>query len=688
VGALRRAWRWSRRHPEVAGLLVLLAAVVAAGLGLVFHHWQRAEANFQEASSQRDEAVEARKVAELHRVEALARAKEAGEERDRAVRAEKVAEKHRTDALARAKEAREERDKARQEKAKADASFRQAHNAVNDFCLWVNQEIGNSPQLQALRLRLLRSAQHYYRDFLAQRGQDPALRMELAQTHELVAQIASSTGSRRDAVAAYQQAAAIYRVLHREDPKNIRVRRHLPGTLINLSTLQDARAAKASLEEALALYERFVPESPNDLDLARGQASTERNLGVVLMALGKTREGEALYGRALQRQQEMVRLHPRVDLAWTDLAITLHNLGALASRQEPDKLPLSLCYYLAAYEARLRLVKARPRDPYRRADLAHSLHNVGVGLRNVGRKEEHYEALNEALRIRRELADEFPHVTRYRAEIAETLVSLGRAKAAEGDWEQALASFKPARDIQAGLVAQDPSNAAQRQALGETYYHIGSSYGALGRRPEEEAAFNKARPIQEALVRAEPDNVALRRDLSSTLNNLGYCLKVQGKLELAAEVVRQAIDNSLVMVEKAPDWPPYRQLLLMHHSLLSEIERRAGRPAAAAAVVRQRLKLWSNDGPQHFHCAQELVRIAGAVGQGAPGLSSVEQAEREGYYKEAVAALRRASTLGLRSAGLFRSNAVLAPLRGRADFRALLEELEKPRRPAPKKFPR
>ncbi len=663
VGAFERARRWAQRKPAIAGLLLLLAVVLASGFGLVLHQWQRAEANFDVA---REKGEEARA------------------QRDEAVRAEEVAEKHRQEALALARVAGEERDKARREKAKADASFRQAHSAVNNFCLWLSQELKEAPNLQPLRIKLLRTAQRYYQGFLAQRGQDPTLRMELANTHELVAQIASATGSRSEAIAAYKQAVAMYRQLHREDPKNVQVRRRLPGTLINLSTLQDVKGARKSLEEALGYYERFVPEAPGDLDLERGLASTERNLGVILGLLGMTAEGEDHYGRALRRQKEMVRQRPDRDLAQADLAVTLHNLGALASRQA-GKQSLSLCYYLAAYEVRLRLARARPDDAYRQAELAASLHNLGVGLRNVGRKEEHYEALRDALDVRQKLVAKYPHVTRYKADLAATLVSLGRGNAAEGNWKGALSYFEPAREMQAQLVEADRSNAGLRKALGETHFHVGTALGALDRRPEEEESFEKARALQEALVRAEPDNLQLRWELSSTLNNLGYGLKMQGKLDRARPVVRQAIANSRVLVARAP-WASHQKLLVTHHALLAEIERQAGRAGAAAAVVRQRQQLSPNDPAQQYRCASEFVRAGGAVGKGKQALTPQEEAEREGYYKEAMAALRKAVALGLRDPAIVRKDVGLVPLHDRADFRALLSELEtKARKSIPRK---
>jgi hypothetical protein len=63
----------------------------------------------------------------------------------------------------------------------AERSFRQAHGAVDTF--YVKLYLGgalNKPGLESVRAEVIRDALAYYRDFLAQRGDDPALRAEAA----------------------------------------------------------------------------------------------------------------------------------------------------------------------------------------------------------------------------------------------------------------------------------------------------------------------------------------------------------------------------------------------------------------------------------------------------------------------------------------------------------------------------
>src|SRR5262249_14894709 len=61
VGALERLWKWARRRPAVAGLLVLVALVAAAGLGGIL--WAYGEAVVQRNTA-RQETEKARQEKE------------------------------------------------------------------------------------------------------------------------------------------------------------------------------------------------------------------------------------------------------------------------------------------------------------------------------------------------------------------------------------------------------------------------------------------------------------------------------------------------------------------------------------------------------------------------------------------------------------------------------------------------
>jgi hypothetical protein len=110
VSPVQRFWRWCRRRPLTAALAAALLLALTAAAGLVTWQWQEAEANFRWAEQQ------------------WARAE--------------------------------------MERSRADESFRQAHQAVNDFCTRVSEgRMRHIAGMQPVRRELLEAALAYYGKF-------------------------------------------------------------------------------------------------------------------------------------------------------------------------------------------------------------------------------------------------------------------------------------------------------------------------------------------------------------------------------------------------------------------------------------------------------------------------------------------------------------------------------------------
>jgi serine/threonine-protein kinase len=660
VGALERARRWVRRHLAVAALLAALLFALVGGLGLVFSEWRRAE---------------------HHRAQAETSAREAREQRDEAIRAGRRADRHRAEAEKSALLAKDQRDAARRHSEAADVSFLQAHQAVREFCLNVSREMENVPRLQPLRKKLLRSGLDYYRNFLRQRGQDPKLRLEMARTHSLMGKLADATGSYSEALAAYSQALVLFRRLHKEAPGDRRLRRSLCGALINVSVYQGANAGLVSLREARALYERFLRDDPGNLDLASGLAQTLNNMGSKYLNKGNLPLTRDCFERSLELQARLLRDHP-VTRRWVrgEMAVTLHNLGVLASRL-PGGHPLSLCYYRRVHEIRDQLARAQPRNASRQGDLAASLHSLGIAYRNLGMAQSSEAVFAEAIPLLRKLAADNPFLARYQVQLASGLTQVGVNHSRARRRDQALACYKEARDIQARLLRFDPRSAGLRRILGESHFNVGAVLGAMNRRPEEGAAFEEARRLQQELVRREPDNIEYRWDLGRTLNNLAFNLMVRRQPGRARTLVHQAIASTRLLIDRTPDMPQHRRLLTTHFALLALIELRAGRPAPAAEAVRDRYKLWPDSALQVFNCAAEMARVGAAVGKGKVAPSAEERTQQQRCYNEAMTWLNRAAGLGFADLRRLRADRDLAPLRTRPDFPAAAGVIEKNAKP-------
>lgn len=94
------------------------------------------------------------------------------------------------------------------QRARAEASFHQARQAVDFFTQVSEEELERHPQLQGLRRRLLEASLVYYQEFIAQHHDDPTMQAELAASHARVTRMIGELTALQDSG----------RFLHLRDP--------------------------------------------------------------------------------------------------------------------------------------------------------------------------------------------------------------------------------------------------------------------------------------------------------------------------------------------------------------------------------------------------------------------------------------------------------------------------------------
>jgi tetratricopeptide (TPR) repeat protein len=631
-GVAARLWRQARRQPLVAALVLALCLAVTAGFSLVLQQWYRAEAGFEEASRQRDEAEQA-----------LAQAEEAQASANEATRA-------------------------------AEASFQQAHAAVNEFCVSLGDELSRRPGLQGLHRKLVHRARLYYQEFVRQRGHEPTLRRELADTHVRLARISTRLGERRQALPEYEEALTIYRALHQAQPDDVVVQRKLADTLSEFAALQELRQGLKTSSEALALYRRFLARRPDDRELAGGLNWTLSNRGSMMIKAGRFDEASRYLYEALVEQQQLVERYPWSAALWSELGNSLDNFGVCLSRQGHHSE--SLCFHVRAHEVRQWMLRHRPANMTWQANLATIRQQLGIALRDVGLFDAARDVFEQSLAARRKLAADNPLVTRYQVDLAGSLTNRGVMYNRDRQRESALKCFHQARKIHERLVELDPTSPGPRKLLGEAWFNIGTTNEAMKRRVEGGEAFRRARQLQEALVEAEPDNAEYRSELGRTLNNLGINLWVRKQERESREVLHQAIASTSKLVERAPGVLSYRRLLNAHYGLLAEIEWRLGNLTVSVELVMKRWKLWTDEPKELFNAGCELARAAAALGNDPNRLPAPRRAQQARWIELALTALTQAVEHGYADARRFRGHVDLTILRGRPEYDSLAARVD------------
>jgi serine/threonine-protein kinase len=741
TGPAGRLWRWCRRSPVVAGLAAALALAVTFGLGAVTVLWWKAE----------DHARNAERLGKLYE-DAMFKS---DDEAEKAQAAQTRAEAHRRE---------------------AEDSFRQAHEIVDRFCMRLSEErLSTYPGLQPLRKEMLEVGLKYYQGFVAQRGDDPALKADLAKAHFRVGFITNLVGSKRDALASYVQALKTYEELRSADPKNARYREEIATTCINAGTILEALDDKKS---ALASYER-ARDLLETLDRAKPDApATLAHLGVLYNDLGNVNrklsrldDSRDAYEKALTVQERLIRNDPRKVTPRRELAVVYVNVGILhATRGEQDE---ALRWYREARDLQEKLFHDHPGNREVHHDLALTYRRIGERLVSDGKTADGVASLQKGHKLIQELADANGSVTEYQWELGLSHRALGHAQQAGGQkadaaqsyrdailhlsqarrqdlstavygrdlagalfdlalsladdparadealrtyaraadlyreparsgsdagaltnlaatcnntgnlwrgkrrYAEALAAYAEGRDAREALLRLRPDDPRGRNELAAAWFNVAQMQSSLKKKKQEViGSYERARDIREELVKEFPSNVAFHSDLGMSLINLGNAYGIAGRIDESLTTLRRAVEQKRIAFTAAPQSPDYRKGLNIAYGALAEVERKKGSPAAAAAALLERRKLWPHDAQELYRIAGEQADTAARVG-GKKELSAAEEAERAAYLDQAMETLRLAVAAGFADADRLRTDANFAPLRAREDFRKLMEGLKK-----------
>jgi serine/threonine-protein kinase len=588
VGPAGRLGRWCRRKPLVAGLLAALLLALGGGAAGVAWQWRQ-------AVKQREEA-----------------------ERGWA-------------------EADRQREAVQRERDEAEKSFRRALRAVDDSFTQVSEShLFDEPGSQPLRKKLLEGALRYYLDFLDQRGDDPALRAEVARAYFRVGLIRDESGSPADALAAYQKA--------RE------------------------------------MQDQLIRATPADVQLLSESAKTANNMGNNHRSAARWTEALHCYRQARDVQESLVCACPTVARFQKGLALTCHNLGLL--HYETGRPAEALHCYQQARSLQEQLVRADPQSAASyQHDLAWTCIKLG-GLANEARRREealgHYRRASE---IGEQLVRDAPAVPAYQHVLAAGYHGLGYAHWGAGEAAEALRWYQQAHAVSERLARANPAAAAEQATLAGCCSELGDLQRTLGKPAEALPFLEQARNLYEQLLRADPENHLYRHYLGAALHNLGCALMQLDRRPEAMTAFQRAIDHQRAVFARAPHLPACRQFLGLHYSVLAMCYRDADRLPEAAALTRQRQELWPDSPEQLYSVACEWARYVPLVGKGQAEPGAEGQVQRRRYADEAMAALRQAVAKGYKQVEHIKNNPDLVPLRPRPDFQALLAEIETKAKP-------
>lgn len=360
-------------------------------------------------------------------------------------------------------------------------------------------------------------------------------------------------------------------------------------------------AAIGSKQEAIGWFRKNIelidqlkeiyPQSPVDCPYHQLQAHCYDKLGIVLGEVGQADSGIEAHRKAMAMWQDMVKVEQR-------------DPNALTPAEK-------------SFEPRLRLAK--------------SYNNIAVLQYQTGRLDDSVHAFEQAHRLFRELAHDYPENLEYQSTLGASYGNLGDAQRRTGQWDDALKSLKQARDILEPLVRQNPKDGQSPVYLAEAC----RNQAALLRRTDAHAeAITSYRRAVEVLTKvsiASPSVTQYRSDLARCHIQMASLAITENRLEDARESLRQARGLISALIKADPSVPEYRRLsaaVADTEGLLGHREGRLNEALAACDQAREELVGLVGANPSLIDLQEDLAQAETHIGELARELGHTTTAKR------------------------------------------------------------
>jgi tetratricopeptide (TPR) repeat protein len=389
VLAWERVWRWARRRPAAAGLIVLSGpAVVALVVGL-WWHTTKLGAQVQRA--------------------------QAGEQ------------------------------KARQQQHRTDTNYQQARQAIKQMLDRLARfHAAGVPRVEDLRRGLRQDALAFFEDIAkAEADPDPATRLDVAQAYLFMGVLLTQQGEVEAAREKLDRARLLLDKLIAEEPVNGDYQAELGNCLDRLANSADKDDCLRLREQALAIRQALCRAQPDSAAWQRALAASHTNVGVSHYNARRLAQAESHWQAAVRTREQLARDHPEEAADQYGLAVSYSNLALLY--RETDRIPAAETLYRKGETLLTPLVEGHPEEKSWASALVRTLRNWGGLLLVTGREEQARLHLTHALKVMDRWYSEDPLSPLVQELLLDCLVArmnsntfLHRQEESGKDWQRAL----------------------------------------------------------------------------------------------------------------------------------------------------------------------------------------------------------------------------------------------------------
>lgn len=289
IGRIERTVRWAKRHPSLAAL----AAVVGfATLALVAGSWWY-NLKLQGALT--------------------------------------TAEARRKDAEEQKAEADRQKSEAERQRHLVGANMQRRLDVLDDLLVKIDGRLAQKEGMLGVRLEFLVEFRKISDQLLAEQGDDPAVRRQVARVYRTLGDLCLEYNEAREGEAAYATAVRLQHGLAAEFPENLDYQADYAATCLNRGILLwiagQYERARASGQAAVDAIDLLVSRAANNLDYRQKAARYRFHLANFQEDLGAVAAARTTYEAALARQEQLAVEFPGSATIHADRADTLTALG-------------------------------------------------------------------------------------------------------------------------------------------------------------------------------------------------------------------------------------------------------------------------------------------------------------------------------------------------------------------------
>jgi tetratricopeptide (TPR) repeat protein len=298
--------------------------------------------------------------------------------------------------------------------------------------------------------------------------------------------------------------------------------------------------------------------------------------------------------------------------------------------------------------------------------------------------------LERAIELTSRLVSEYPSSVEDRLNLAKSERALGRLQSLRGGMlNLSIASFSKSIEVRQDVVHEFPGRLDQVYELAYTLGELAFLHQIAGDLQKGSEDANRALELLKELDRRFPDTPQYQTRLYLTYDTASHLRNLQGDSAGAlqfAELARTILERLLVKYPKAP---AYVVDLSRCHDFIGRLLTHTGIHADALRSFQRAVDVLESlsklDPADYYQLAISLASCISLIGP-APEpplldydskVTPGDRLRRDLYAKRAVVALSLAVSGGFGSLQMYLQDPDLDPLRERADFQKLLNELAK-----------